>query len=153
MGLSKNELDLYRIESKAAHDIASLGSVVIKIPWVTNMQQIVTGIDSEGKFTESEEILYDGPRPEKLAYEDWAATPTAQTWEEAKFKYHEYRITKQECEEKVYKGSFDKDAWEKIKNSPDVVGLTLEEEAKIAEQNLESGFQEKELARWRFYEC
>ena len=153
MGLSKNELDLYRIESKAAHDIASLGSVVIKIPWVTNMQQIVTGIDSEGKFTESEEILYDGPRPEKLAYEDWAATPTAQTWEEAKFKYHEYRITKQECEEKVYRGHFDKEAWEKIKNSPDVVGLTPEEEAKIAEQNIDSPLQAKELDRWRFYEC
>jgi len=53
----------------------------------------------------------------------------------------------------VYKGHFDKESWEKIKNSPDVVGLTLEEEAKIAEQNLDSGFQEKELARWRFYEC
>ena len=153
MGLSKHELDLYRVESKAAHDIAALGSVVIKIPWITNVQQIVTGIDSEGKFTESEETLYDGPRPEKLAYEDWAATPTAQTWEEAKFKYHEYRITKQECEYKVYKGHFDKDEWEKIKNSPDIIGLTSEEEAKIAEQNLDSGFQEKELARWRFYEC
>jgi len=153
MGLSKHELDLYRVESKAAHDIAALGSVVIKCPWETQVQQIVTGIDSEGKFTESEETLYDGPRPEKLAYEDWAATPTAQTWEKAKFKYHEYRITKQECEYKVYKGHFDSEAWKKIENSPDIVGLTPEEEAKIAEQNLDSGFQEKELARWRFYEC
>ena len=153
MGLSKHELDLYRVESKAAHDIAALGSVVIKTPWVTNVQQIVTGIDSDSKFVESEETLYDGPRPEKLAYEDWAATPTAQTWEEAKFKYHEYRITKQECEYKVYKGHFDKDVWDKISNSPDIMGLTAEEETKIAEQNLDSGFQEKELARWRFYEC
>ena len=153
MGLSKSELDLYRVESKAAHDIASLGSVVIKIPWETKVQQIVTGIDSDGQFQESEEILYDGPRPEKLAYEDWAATPTAQTWEDAKFKYHEYRITKQECEFKVYKGHFDKDAWKKIKGSPDVIGLTSEEEEKIASQNLQSGYQDKELARWRFYEC
>lgn len=153
MGLSKSELDLYRVESKAAHDIASLGSVLIKIPWVTNVQQIVTGIDNSGQLTESEETIYDGPRPEKLAYEDWAATPTAQTWEEAKFKYHEYRITKQECEYKVYKGHFDKDEWEKIKNSPDVLGLTAEEEEKIAQQNLQSGYQDKELARWRFYEC
>lgn len=154
MGLSKSELDLYRVESKAAHDIAALGSVVIKIPWVTNVQQIVTGIDSSTlELTESEETLYDGPRPEKLAYEDWAATPTAQTWEEAKFKYHEYRITKQECEYKVFKGHFDKDAWEKIENSPDVIGLTAEEEAKIAEQGLQSGYEAKELARWRFYEC
>ncbi len=60
MGLSKNELDLYRVESKAAHDIASLGSVVIKSPWVTNVQQIVTGMDSEGKFVESEETLREG---------------------------------------------------------------------------------------------
>ena len=153
MGLSKNELDLYRIESKAAYDIASLGSVVIKLPWVTDIQQIVTGMDMEGKLTEAEEVLYDGPRPEKLAYEDWMATPTAQTWEEAGFKCHEYRITKQQCEEKVFKGHFDRAAWERIQNSPDILGLTTEEEAKIAEQKLQSSYQDKELARWRFYEC
>lgn len=153
MGLSKSELDLYRVESKAAHDIAALGSVVIKMPWTTDVQQVVTGIDFEGKLIENEETIYDGPRPEKLVYEDWAATPNAQTWEEAKFKYHEYRITKSECEYKVFKGHFDQDAWDKIKGTPDILGLTPEEEEEIAQNGITNSYQDKELARWRFYEC
>jgi hypothetical protein len=153
MGMSRSELDLYRIESKAAHDIASLGSVVVKLPWVNLVEQVVTGLDSSGKMIEEEIELYDGPRPEKLAYEDWGATPTAQTWEEARFKYHEYRLTKQECEFKVFKGLFDKAAWEKIKDKPDVQGLTSEEEEKIREQGIQSPSPAKELNRWRFYEC
>jgi hypothetical protein len=83
-GLSRDELDLYRVESKAAFDISAFGSVVIKLPWVNQVEQVVTGIDASGKFTEEEVELYDGPKPEKLAYEDWGATPTAQTWEDAK---------------------------------------------------------------------
>src|SRR5580692_4615335 len=94
MGLSKKELDLYRVESRAAHDNAGLGSVVIKLPWVTCTEAIVTGIDTDSKPMFEKTVIYDGPRPEKLAYEDWGATPTASTWEQANFKYHRYSLTK-----------------------------------------------------------
>lgn len=154
VGISRDELDLYRIESKAAHDIAALGSVVVKLPWTTCMETVVTGLDTNGKRVETEEEMYDGPRPEKLAYEDWGATPTAQTWEEANFKYHVYRLTMQECEYKVHKGHFDKNAWEKVKQGgPDHEGLTDEERQKMAEQNINEGTPNKEMARWCFYEC
>lgn len=152
VGLTRTELDMYRVESKAAHDIASLGSVLIKLPWTTISEQVVIG--SEGGTLQEEEInIYDGPKPEKLAYEDWGATPTAQTWEDAKFKYHEYRLTKQECEKKVKDGAFDKAAWEEIDDIPDVQGLTEEEQEKLKENNISSFYEQKELARWRFYEC
>lgn len=153
MGLSSDELDLYRVESNAAHDIASLGSVVIKCPWITQVQNIVTGLNYEGQLIESTETLYDGPRPEKLSYEDWAATPTAKTWKDAKFKYHEIRLYRWECEEKVAQGHFSKEAWEKIKENPDVQGLTEEEQRKLEENHFESPIYDKDLARWRFYEC
>jgi hypothetical protein len=45
-GLSRDELDLYRVESKAAFDISAFGSVVIKLPWVNQVEQVVTGLDS-----------------------------------------------------------------------------------------------------------
>ena len=153
MGLSKTELDLYRVESKAAHDIASLGSVVIKLPWQTCVQQIVTGVDNNGHIIEEEKEMYDGPRPEKLAYEDWMATPTARTWEDAKFKSFRYFVTKQQCEEKVFRGHFDKEAWEKIQGTPDVIGLTEEEEQKLRETNLGTPNPDTDTARWKFYEC
>lgn len=153
MGLSKTELDLYRVESMAAHDIASLGSVVIKLPWHNCTQQIVTGLDNSGHIIEDEVEIYDGPRPEKLAYEDWMATPTATTWGDAKFKVHRYLITKSQCEEKVFKGHFDKEKWEEIQNSPDVQGLTEEEEQKLRDAHLDSPNPDMHTARWRFFEC
>lgn len=153
MGLTRTELDLYRVESMAAHDIASLGSVLIKLPWQNIVQQNVISVNEAGSYTEEEIELYDGPRPEKLAFEDWGATPTAPTWELANFKYHEYRLTKDQCEEKVYKGHFDKTAWTAMENSPDIIGLTEEEQKKVAEQNIDTPMYEADMARWCFYEC
>lgn len=153
MGLTKTELDLYRVESRAAHDLASLGSVVVKLPWLNTVQQLVTGLDGEGQIIEEEIETYDGPRPEKLPMEDWGATPTAQTWEDAKFKYHEYLLFKHDCEDKVQKGFFDKTIWdEQLKDSPDVLGVTPAEEQRLRDSNLE-GTVDSDTARWRFYEC
>lgn len=153
MGLSKKELDLYRVESRAAHDNAGLGSVLIKIPWVTQTEAIVTGIDSDSKPMFEDKTLYDGPRPEKLVYEDWMATPGAQTWEQATFKTHKYRLYKHECEQKVFVGAFDKTAWEKIQNSPDVEGVSEQDEKKLREQNIDPPQPGKHMAMWTFYEC
>lgn len=153
MGLSKKELDLYRIESRAAHDNAGLGSVLIKIPWVTQTEAIVTGIDSDSKPMYEDKTLYDGPRPEKLVYEDWMATPGAATWEQAKFKTHKYRLYKHECEQKVFVGAFDKTAWEKIQNSPDAESLSEEEEKRLKDNNIDPPQPGKNTAMWTFYEC
>jgi hypothetical protein len=154
MGLSQTELDLYRTESRAAHDNAGLGSVLIKLPWCTDTEALVTGIDSDSKPMYDKHIVYDGPKPEKLAYENWAATPSANKWEDAQFKYHKYSLTKSKCEEKVFVGAFDKEAWEDIKNSPDNESISTEDEQKLKEQNIDppqpSG---KNVATWTFYEC
>lgn len=154
MGLSKKELDLYRVESRAAHDNAAFGSVLVKLPWVTCTESIITGIDYQtGKSMEDDLVIYDGPRPEKLAYEDWMATPTAATWESAEFKCHRYKLTKSKCEQRVFTGAFDKEAWEKIKDSPDYESISSEEEIKLKEQNIDQPQPSKATATWCFYEC
>lgn len=153
MGLSKKELDLYRVESRAAHDNAGLGSVLIKLPWVTQTEAVVTGIDSDSKPMSEETTIYDGPKPEKLAFEDWAATANASTWEEAAFKYHKYTLTKQKCEQRVFVGAFDKDKWEEIKNSPDSEGASQQDIDKQKAQNVEAPSPSKNIATWTFYEC
>jgi len=152
MGLTKCELDLYRVESKAAHDIASLGSVLIKFPWITVNEQVIIGYENGG-LKETTEVMYDGPRPEKLAYEDWMVTPTAPTWEDADFKCHELRLTKQKCEQMVYEGHFGKKEWEQLVKAPDLYGFTEEENKKMQEQNITSDQKSPNTARWRFYEC
>jgi len=166
MGLSRSELDLYRTESKAAHDIASLGSVVVKMPYVVEKQVIVIGDGDRSEvsdttngahirqaLTQEEKVVYEGPRPEKLAFEEWAATPTAQTWEKAHFKYHFYTLKKFECEKKVFEGTFDKKAWEKISLSPDREGMSAEKIQLLQDQGLGGPSAGKNLAEWDFYEC
>jgi len=155
MGLEPNELDLYRVESLAANDIAQFGTVVIKQPWETEMETQVIAVDSEGRGepVHREFTRYDGPRPEKLAFEDWGATPTAPTISKAPFKWHRYTLYKQDLERKKFEGAFDDKAVDKIINSPDKHGSDTIEEAKLRNQNIDAAANVKELATWEFFEC
>jgi len=155
MGQEPNELDLYRVESLAANDMVQFGSVLIKMPWETDTEKLITGPGlqpSQPIFIDH--VRYDGPRPEKVPIESWGATPAAPTWEKADFKYHKYTLTKQKIEQKLYEGSFklsqaDK---EKLLKSPDRQGPSNTEQQKQQEQNIQGQYGEY-AAEWDFYEC
>lgn len=159
MGLKSDELDLYRVESLAANDIAQFGTVVIKSPWETETEQLVVAASSDerGNPASSDFTKYDGPRPEKLPIEDWAATPTAPTWEKAKFKYHHYTLHKDKMEEKFFLGLFNKgdkdETMKKILGQPDRTGVDTEVQQKLANQNINAPASESGLAEWDIYEC
>lgn len=157
MALSKGELDLYRVESAAAHDIAAFGDAVIKVPWETCTEAIVTGISSEDstKPIYEDKIIYDGPRPEKLDKQDWAASPKANTFKDARFKFHFYSIGKDQVEDKIHKGIFDdNEATRAVLSSPDREGLDSLTEQQLREQNNIGPWQpNKHTAEWDFYEC
>lgn len=153
MGLEPTELDLYRVESLAVNDMVQLGTVVIKSPWETDIEALVTGDGlSRGKPAYTNHINYDGPRPEKLAIEDWAATPTAPTIERADFKYHRYTLVKHKIEEKIYNGAFDKTAGDTILKTPDRSGPSTLTQEKLTNQNIQSQYG-TDVAEWDFYEC
>jgi len=158
MGLQSNELDLYRVESLAANDLAQFGTVVIKSPWetLTESQVISTDSDERGQPASSEFTKYDGPRPEKLPIEDWGATPTAPTWEKAKFKYHHYVLNKDQMEEKFYTGAFSKgnkdDVMTKLLGAPDREGVDTKVQQKLENQNINAPHGAG-LAEWDIYEC
>lgn len=161
MGLEPNELDLYRVESLAATDMIKLGTVVIKMPWETQTEALVTGDAQEGRGIPASTTLvkYDGPRPEKLAFEDWAATPTSNTLEGADFKYHKYTVNKQQLEEKIQLGLFaspDREIQKKIDDlidSPDREGLDTVKTEQLKNENVEQPQPTKEMAQWDIYEC
>lgn len=151
MGLEPDELDLYRVESLAANDMAQFGTVCIKQPWETLKETKVVAVNSEDRNkTDVEFTKYDGPRPEKLAIEDWGATPTASTWSKAPFKYHKYTLFKQDIERKRFEGSFDEAAADKILKSPDREGVDSLTEEKLRNEKINS---KSCLAEWDFYEC
>lgn len=151
MGLEPGELDLYRVESHAANDMIKYGSVLIKSPWETDVEKIVTGTESiKGIPAAKEYIRYDGPRPEKVNFRDWGATPSAPTWEKADFKYHHYVLRKQDILKKVYEGTFDKEAADKILDKPDRTGASNERQKQEQAQNIQA---DHTVPEWDFYEC
>jgi len=155
MGQEPSELDLYRVESLAANDMVQLGSVLIKMPWETDTEKLVTGLGMKpSEPIMSDFIRYDGPRPEKVPIENWGATPSAPTWEKADFKYHKYTLTKQKIEQKIYEGSFklSKENEDKLLKSPDRQGPSNTEQQKQQEQNIQGQYGEY-AAEWDFYEC
>jgi hypothetical protein len=154
MGMEPSELDLYRVESLAANDMVQFGSVLIKLPWETDTEKLVTGTSatSRGLPAAVDHIKYDGPRPEKVPIEDWGATASAPTWEKADFKYHKYTLHKQDIERKIYEGSFKETEGKAILASPDRHGPSSAETEKEKLQNIEAQHSDA-LAEWDIYEC
>jgi hypothetical protein len=155
MGMEPNELDLYRVESLAANDICQFGSVLIKQPWETDIEKVVTGPGIQGGEPATiDKTRYDGPRPEKVPIEDWGATVSAPTWEKADFKYNKYRLTKQQIEQKIYLKLFDLNEADKKKllDSPDGYGPDNTEQQKQQNQNIQAQHAQV-LAQWDIYEC
>jgi len=156
MGMEPTELDLYRVESLAANDMIQFGSVLIKQPWETDIERLVTGpsVTNGGEPAFISHTKYDGPRPEKIPIEDWGATVSAPTWEKADFKYHKYTLNKQKIEEKIYTGAFDlsDEDKDKLLKSPDRYGASNERQQKEQNQNIEAQ-QAQVLAEWDIYEC
>lgn len=153
MALEPAELDLYRVESLAVNDMIKFGTVVVKNPWETDTEQQVVSANSTGRGmpASTDYIKYDGPRPEKLAIEDWAATPTATTMEKAPFKYHHYTLNKQKIQEKMYSGAFKREAGEKVLQTADRTGVDNKTEIKLKEQNIQ--VSNSDVSEWDFYEC
>lgn len=156
VGLEPYLLDLYRVESLAANDIVQFGTVIVKTPWETLTEELVVAMDSTERsgVPKSEKITkYDGPRPEKLAFDSWAASPEATTIEKAAFKWHKYPLKKQELEERAFNGVFEKAAVTKIINQPDREGPDQQQQEQQQNSNIDAASGYKHLAEWDMYEC
>jgi hypothetical protein len=155
MGMEPAELDLYRIERAGCEEMYKYGTVVFKLPWVTETEaEVVGSVEGSNKVEFKDFVKYDGPRPEKLDLDRWAATPTASTIDSADFKYHIVTLTKQKLEERFHKGVYKLNAEDKEKffGAPDRMGPSDEEQEKAREAGTEpsQGYNNPE---WDIYEC
>ncbi len=105
VGLEPGELDLYRVESQGVDEQIKFGTVLYALPWVRDVEaQVVGQMFGKAKFRDF--TKYEGPRPEKVEFESWGATPSAATLEAADFKYRKLTLTKQKLEERFFRGIF-----------------------------------------------
>ena len=101
--LEPTELDLYRVEGDFVGEVIRYGASVIKIPYETLYEDyMVPAGDGTGSYTPMREKVYEGPRPAKLALEDFFAPPSAPTLEQADIVVHRIRYQKHELLERRF---------------------------------------------------
>jgi hypothetical protein len=160
VGLEPNELDLYRVESQGVDECVKFGTVMYALPWVQDVECDIVG-EVEGKTAFRDFTKYEGPRPEKIEFEKWAATPSASTIESADFKYRIITLTKQKLMERFHKGIYKlkgkesqskEDAETAFLASPDRPGPThtQREREEATGAKTADGYGN---AEWDIYEC
>lgn len=161
VGLEPGELDLYRVESQGVDECVKFGTVLYALPWVRDVEAECIGqIFGKNKFRDF--TKYEGPRPEKVEFENWAATPSAATLESADFKYRIIPLTKQKLEERFFRGIYkfehlkEGETQEALKeaflNTPDRPGPSNTQAEKERNKGAEtaSGYNN---AEWDIHEC
>ena len=153
VGMEPSELDLYRVYHEWLGEGIKLGTSILKCPHVVVKEDIpyAASDGSLGGFYPT--ISYEGPRPEKLPFNDFFMDPTFKTIEMADFKAHRIRYTsRQALEELGWRGTYDKEAVRLIighpdSTSPDQVTTTQLSDAGVSPSN--DGLYEE----YHVYEC
>lgn len=149
VGIEPSELDLYRVLSTGFGEAIKFGSCFFKVPWITEVEYERVGYSAD---TDKQYVKYDGPRPEKLTYEDFGAEPTAPTLDAADFKYHRQRLNKFDLLDRMNKGVYDKKAIEKILGQPDRSTRLKSETESLQDQGIDPAGTSID-AEWDIYEC
>jgi hypothetical protein len=149
VGIEPQELDLYRVLSTGFGEAIKFGSCFFKVPWLTEVEYERVGYSAD---TDKLYTKYDGPRPEKLTYEDFGAEPTAATLPQTDFKYHRQRLNKFDLLDRMNKGVYDKNAIASILSKPDRSTRTRTETESLQDQGIDAAGMVIE-AEWDIYEC
>lgn len=123
VGVEPSELDLYRVYHESCGETIRYGTSVIKVPWETQLEDfVVPAGDGSGSFEYSRRSTYDGPRPEKIPFEDFLIAPTAKTLEMADLKIHRRRLKREELEERAFLQIYNPKKVAELLKSPDRMG-------------------------------
>lgn len=156
VGFEPSELDLYRVESEWLDDIIGYGTGTIKIPYERQVEQVMVpagdGLGAYATSSTTREISSEGPRPEKIQFEDFWMSPTAKTMELSDIKIHRRRLMKHELQERAFLKLYDPGKVNGIINSPDRTGpsSTIQQQQETAGTKTPQGFA---TAEWDIYEC
>jgi len=152
MGIEPSELDLYRVYNGWFGEAIRYGTSIVKCPWETKFEDVAVPGDGTSRIGFVRETRYEGPRPEKLSFDDFGIPPAARTIEAADFKYHCRRMLKHELEERRFLNVYDKAKVSDILMKPDRTAPRMvqqdQEEDKGAKTTAGYGY-----AEWDIYEC
>ncbi|KKM70396.1 hypothetical protein LCGC14_1441200, partial [marine sediment metagenome] len=108
--------------------------------------------DGTGRLDFARVTTYDGPRPEKLAFEDFWVPPAAKTIEQADIKIHRRRMQKWELEERRFFQVYDTSKVDEILKVPDRLSPISIQQQKEQDASARTS-SSYGYAEWDIYEC
>lgn len=156
VGIEPEELDLYRVYHEWTGDTIKYGTSVVKAPHEVRYMHEVIGIPGDGSGSVEPEFIqsleYEGPRPEKIAFEDFLIPPASKTLEAADIIIHKRVMTRNELGERRFFKIYEPSRVDMIWNKPDRTGPsyteTMKQDSSGAHTSAGYGY-----AEWDIYEC
>lgn len=154
VGIEPTELDLYRVYHEWFSDAIKYGTSLIKCPHEVRYLDEVLDVagDGSGKAQFLRTIDYEGPRPEKIPFEDFLIPPAAKTLRTADIKVHVRHMTRTELLERRFFKIYDPLKVDEIIKKADRTSTTytqqMKEESLGAMTTGSYGY-----AEWDVYEC
>jgi hypothetical protein len=152
VGIEPDELDLYHVEEAWTAETIRYGTSTLKTPQVTEYEdRCIPAGDGSGSFEIIRDIKYKGPRPCKVAFEDFLIPPSATSNGKADIQVHRIRMQKHELLQRRFTQFFDPRKVDAIighpdRTSPDYVQQQRETDSGARSEN--DGF-----AEWDVFEC
>jgi len=151
LAIEPDELDLYRVYHEWVSEIIKYGTSVVKSPWETLFETMLAPAgDGSGRYDAVQNVKYDGPRPEKLPFEDFFISPSAKTLESAEVKFHRRRMERWELEERRFRQVYDVAKVDAVLARPDRTSPGVVQQGKEADAGTKtiSGYGYAEYDIW-----
>jgi hypothetical protein len=144
VGMEPEELDLYRVYEEWIGQSIRYGTATLKAPWEYTEEDylVPAGDDAAASYAPTKSrfesrVVYDGPRPELIPYEDFLVSPIAKRLEAAPEKIHVRRLERWQLQDRGFRGIYPKDKLDKVLGQPDRTSAL----ASSAEQQADTGAQ------------
>ena len=148
------ELDLYSVESEWVSEIVRYGTSTMK---VVNTQKYEDYFQPAGDGSTTKDgnffrrTIYDGPCPQKLAYQDFLVPENIARWQQADVKIHIARLTYHDLLMRKQYGVYDEVAFNTIVSQPDRYSpdfVTKQRQDDADTRTSSQGYRE-----WDVHEC
>lgn len=119
--LEPDELNLYQEYEQWFAEIIRLGTSIMKTPWVREIEDY---LEPAGDLTRRDDrwqrrVVYEGPQPRKLKFENFKCPTNAATIKDMDFKYDVIQLSRSDLEQRAYRGDYDRAAVARILQHPD----------------------------------
>lgn len=149
-----DELNLYETESEWVSEIVRYGTSTLKVP---NTQRYDDYYQPAGDSTGGgagnfiRKTIYDGPCPQKLAYQDFLIPENIPRWQEADVKIHIARLKRYQILERKMFGIYDPTAVADILSKPDRTSVDYVTQQR--QEDAEARTSHQGYAEWDVHEC